>query len=123
MEISGMLIWATVLVSLIVFIVLLVKAFKSWGVVHTILLTILFIEAWTFLFFVGGVAHYRIVYTKLHDTLAEKVDEAEWKLAMQQQAQQRDAAMQAGEPAVEWHEMRDWLQRRLAEATKPKRRR
>ena len=55
--------------------------------------------------------------------LAEKVDEAEWKLAMQQQAQQRDAAMQAGEPAVEWHEMRDWLQRRLAEATKPKRRR
>ncbi len=74
MEISGMLIWATVLVSLIVFIVLLVKAFKSWGVVHTILLTILFIEAWTFLFFVGGVAHYRIVYTKLHDTLAEKVD-------------------------------------------------
>lgn len=74
MEISGMLIWATVLVSLIVFIVLLVKAFKSWGVVHTILLTILFIEAWTFLFFVGGVAHYRITYTKLHDTLAEKVD-------------------------------------------------
>jgi len=74
MEISGMLIWATVLVSLIVFIVLLVKAFKSWGVVHTILLTVLFIEAWTFLFFVGGVAHQRIAYTKLHDTLAEKVD-------------------------------------------------
>ncbi len=74
MEISGMLIWATVLVSLIVFIVLLVKSFKSWGVVHTILLTILFIEAWTFIFFVGGVAHYRIRYTKLHDTLAEKVD-------------------------------------------------
>ncbi len=74
MEISGMLIWATVLVSLIVFIVLLVKAYKSWGVVHTILLTILFIEAWTFLFLVSGVAHYRIAYTKLHDNLAEKVD-------------------------------------------------
>jgi hypothetical protein len=74
MEISGMLIWAMVLVSLIVFIVLLVKAFKSWGVAHTILLSILFIECWTFLFFAGGVAHYRIALTKTHDTLAEKVE-------------------------------------------------
>ena len=74
MEISGMLIWFMVLVSLIVFIVLLVKAFKSWGVVHTILLSILFIESWTFIFFAGGLARYRIAYTKLHDTLATKVD-------------------------------------------------
>ena len=55
--------------------------------------------------------------------LTEKVDEAEWKLAMQQQAHRRDAALQAGEPAVEWHEMRDWLQRRLANAPKSKPRR
>lgn len=54
--------------------------------------------------------------------LTEKVDEAEWKLAMQQQAQQRDAALQAGEPGADWHEMRDWLQRRLADAAKSKRR-
>jgi predicted transcriptional regulator len=54
--------------------------------------------------------------------LAEKVDEAEWKLAMQQQALQRDTAARAGEPVVEWHEMRDWLQRRVAEGAKPKRR-
>ena len=74
MEISGMLIWVLVLVSLIVFIVLLVKAFKSWGVPHTILLSILFIEAWTFLFFAAGVAHYRIAYTKQHDKLASKVE-------------------------------------------------
>jgi predicted transcriptional regulator len=47
--------------------------------------------------------------------LVEKVVEAEWKLAMQQEADKRDAALQAGEPAVEWHEMRDWLQRRLNE--------
>ncbi|HUP80781.1 MAG TPA: hypothetical protein VM260_19680, partial [Pirellula sp.] len=72
--ISGMLIWFMVLVSLIVFIVLLVKAFKSWGVVHTILLSILFIESWTFIFFAGGLSRYRIAYTKLHDTLAAKVD-------------------------------------------------
>ena len=74
MEISGMLIWALVLVSLIVFIVLLVKAFKSWGVAHTILLTILFIESWTFLFFAGGVAHYRITLTKNSNKLEEKVE-------------------------------------------------
>lgn len=48
--------------------------------------------------------------------LAEKVDEAEWKLAMQQEAHQRDAAILAGEPVVEWHEMRDWLQRRVEQA-------
>ena len=52
--------------------------------------------------------------------LAEKVDEAEWKLAMQQEAHARDAALQAGEPAVEWHEMRDWLARRLAQQGKAK---
>ena len=74
MEISGMLIWAMVLVSLIVFIVLLVKAFKSWGVAHTILLTILFIECWTFLFFAAGVAHHRIAITKKHDELVAKVE-------------------------------------------------
>ena len=54
--------------------------------------------------------------------LTEKVDEAEWKLAMQEEARQRDVALQAGEPGVDWHEMRDWLQRRLADAPKPKRR-
>ncbi len=74
MEISGMLIWAMVLISLVVFIILLVKAFKSWGVVHTILLSILFIECWTFLFFAGGVAHYRIALTKSHDKIMEKVE-------------------------------------------------
>lgn len=55
--------------------------------------------------------------------LTEKVDEAEWRLAMQQEAQQRDAALQAGEPGADWHEMRDWLQRRLVDsAAKSKRR-
>ncbi len=58
--------------------------------------------------------------------LAEKVVEAEWKLAMQQDAHTRDAALQAGEPGVEWHEMRDWLRQRAAQqdnkGKKPKRR-
>lgn len=83
MEISGMLIWAMVLVSLIVFIVLLVKAFQSWGVVHTILLTILFIECWTFLFFAAGVAHHRIAITKKHDELVAKVEKQQKELDLE----------------------------------------
>ena len=53
--------------------------------------------------------------------LAEKVDEAEWRLALHDEAQERHAAVIAGEPTVEWHEMRDWLQRRAAEGAPKKR--
>lgn len=51
------------------------------------------------------------------EALAQKVDEAEWKLSVQREAQQRDAALQAGEPGVEWHEMRTYLRERLNAAT------
>jgi predicted transcriptional regulator len=53
--------------------------------------------------------------------LAEKVDEAEWRLAMQSEAHERDAAIVAGEPTVEWHEMRDWLHREVQRRSAPKR--
>ena len=46
--------------------------------------------------------------------LAEKADETEWKLSMQRQAHDRDLALQAGEPGIEWHEMRSYLNDRLA---------
>ncbi len=46
--------------------------------------------------------------------LAEKADEAEWKLSMQREAHDRDLSLQAGEPGVEWHEMRAYLHERLA---------
>jgi len=74
MDINGMLIWAAVLVSLIVFIVLLVKCFASWGLVHTILLSILFIECWTFIFLSANVAYQRLGYTKALDSLTKKMD-------------------------------------------------
>ena len=51
------------------------------------------------------------------EALAQKADEAEWKLSMQHEAQQRDAGLQAGEPGVEWHEMRAYLRSRLSDAT------
>jgi hypothetical protein len=74
MDLFGMLIWAVVLISLIVFIILLVKSFKSWGVVHTVLLSILFIESWTFLFLAAAVNFKRLTLTKQHDQLMEKVE-------------------------------------------------
>jgi hypothetical protein len=46
------------------------------------------------------------------EALAQKADEAEWKLSMQ-----RDASLQAGEPGIEWHEMRTYLRTRLDDAT------
>ena len=47
------------------------------------------------------------------EALAQKADEAEWKLAMLEEACQRDAAIVAGEQVVEWHEMRAYLHDRL----------
>ena len=46
--------------------------------------------------------------------LAEKVDEAEWKLSIQRQAHDRDLALQAGESGIEWYEVRAYLDERLA---------
>jgi hypothetical protein len=48
--------------------------------------------------------------------LAEKADEAEWKLSMQHEAHVRDLSLQAGEPGIEWHEMRAYLHERLAQS-------
>jgi len=50
------------------------------------------------------------------EALAQKADEAEWRLGVQQEAQQRDTALQAGEPGVDWHEMKTYLRTRLADA-------
>ncbi|MEO6971845.1 MAG: hypothetical protein ABI135_00245 [Rhodoferax sp.] len=50
------------------------------------------------------------------EALAQKADEAEWKLTMQHEAQQRDSALMAGEPGIEWHEMRAYLRGRLSDA-------
>lgn len=50
------------------------------------------------------------------EALAQKADEAEWRLGLQHEAQQRDMAMQAGEPGVEWHEMKAYLRARLGDA-------
>lgn len=50
------------------------------------------------------------------EALAQKADEAEWRLGVQGQAHERDIAMQAGEPGVEWHEMKTYLRQRLSDS-------
>jgi len=48
------------------------------------------------------------------EALTQKVDEADWLLGVQREAQQRDVALQAGQPGVEWHEMKTYLRSRVA---------
>jgi hypothetical protein len=74
MELSSMMIWGAVLISLIIFIIALVKGFKVWGVFHTVLLSILFIECWTFIFFAAIVSEKRIAETKSHDLLTKQME-------------------------------------------------
>lgn len=53
------------------------------------------------------------------EALAQKADEAEWRLGVQREAQLRDSALQAGEAGIEWHEMKAYLHARLAESATP----
>ncbi len=60
MGLGGILILLLLLVSLIVFIYVLVVTARGWGVLHSILLSCLFIECWVLIVFSAGV-HYRRV--------------------------------------------------------------
>ena len=74
MDLFGMLIWAAVLVSLIIFIILLVKSYKSWGLLHTILLSLLFVFSWTFVFLSASVSNQRLTYQKAVDKESKKLE-------------------------------------------------
>ncbi|MCE3015908.1 MAG: hypothetical protein LW870_08560 [Pirellula sp.] len=63
------LVWGVILLSLIAFIVFLVKGFKGWGVWMTIGFVILFLECWGFIVFSAGVNAKRIAAVKTHDSL------------------------------------------------------
>ncbi len=60
MGLGGILILLLLLVSLIVFIYVLVITARGWGVLHSLLLSCLFIECWVLIVFSAGV-HYRRV--------------------------------------------------------------
>jgi predicted transcriptional regulator len=53
-------------------------------------------------------------HTFMVEALTQKVDEVEWLLTMQREAEERDAALQAGTPGVEWHKIKTYLRSREA---------
>ena len=52
------------------------------------------------------------------EALAEKADEAEWKLALQKEAQRRDKAMQKTGTGLEWKDVKQRLNDKIAAKTK-----
>jgi hypothetical protein len=77
MDLMGILVWLAVLVSLVVFIVMVVKSNKHWGPLHTTLLVILFLQVWCFVFFAAGVASRRNGYMRASETLQAKLQAKE----------------------------------------------
>ncbi|MFN6127844.1 MAG: hypothetical protein ACK494_02970 [Planctomycetota bacterium] len=91
MDLMGILVWLAVLVSLVVFIVMLVKTNKYWGALQTTLLVFLFLQAWCFLFFVAGVSSRRNGYVKaLYDDKKGLLAKAEAQLVTEQKARDGD---------------------------------
>ncbi|MCA9133763.1 MAG: hypothetical protein KDA45_11435 [Planctomycetales bacterium] len=64
MGLGGILILLLLLVSLVVFIYVLVQTARGWGVLHSILLSFLFIECWVFIVFSAGVHSRRVGSTE-----------------------------------------------------------
>ncbi len=60
MTLGGIIALLLLLVSLIVFIYVIAKSARTWGVLHTILLCFLFIECWGFMFVSAGVQYRRV---------------------------------------------------------------
>lgn len=74
----GSILFLVVLVfSAFFFIYLLVKTASRWGILHSILVTTLFIECWVFLVMVAGVHDVRVPATKAAFTEAKRAADAE----------------------------------------------
>ncbi len=69
MSLGGILILVLLVVSLAIFIYLIVLTARSWNVLHTVMLCILFIECWTFAFLTANVLDRRLAELKdFHET-------------------------------------------------------
>ena len=83
MSLGGILILVVLVISLFVFIYLVVKTARSWGVLHTLMLCLLFIECWTFVFASANVLDRRLTslqeYTKARKDL-EKLQKENHRL-------------------------------------------
>lgn len=77
MTLGGIIILLVLVASLITFIYLLVLTARGWGVLHTILLSFLFIECWVFMVFTAGVLYRRGGWLEQAHLLEAKAVKAE----------------------------------------------
>lgn len=77
MGIGSILFLVVLVFSAFFFIYLLVKTASRWGILHSILVTTLFIECWVFLVMVAGVQDVRVPATKAAFTESKRANEAE----------------------------------------------
>ncbi len=77
MGLGGILILLLLLVSLIVFIYVLVVTARGWGWLHSILLSLLFIECWVMIAFSAGVQYRRVSSTQQAHKNRESAETAE----------------------------------------------
>lgn len=77
MSLGGILILLVLLVSVIVSIYLIVVTARTWGILHTLLLSVLFIECWVFLVMSAGVYGSRVRLTKRVAEQRARAEQAE----------------------------------------------
>ena len=81
MTLGGIIILLMLVASLIIFVYLLVLTARGWGVLHTLLLSFLFIECWVFMVFSAGVLNRRVGWLEQASKLEEKATKAEAETA------------------------------------------
>ncbi|GAB5405616.1 MAG: hypothetical protein Aurels2KO_38470 [Aureliella sp.] len=84
MGLGSILFLVVLVVAVIAFIFLLVKTASRWGILHSILLTTLFIQCWVFLVMTAGVQYVRVPATEAAFKQQERADKAE-KLTIEKQ--------------------------------------
>lgn len=77
MTLGGIIILLVLVASLIIFVYLLVLTARGWGVLHTLLLSFLFIECWVFMVFSAGVLNRRVGWLEQATKLEEKANKSE----------------------------------------------
>jgi len=80
MDLMGIIVWLVIVLTLALLIWMMVKSVKEWGVLHAVLMSLLFIQVWCFMLFTAGVASRRNGYMKAYDSLSKKVQERQREL-------------------------------------------
>jgi len=80
MDLMGIIVWLVVVLTLALLIWMMVKSIKEWGVLHAVLMSLLFIQVWCFMFFTAGVSSRRNGFMKAYESLKVKVADRQRQL-------------------------------------------